>query len=117
LEEKITCHACIQPLTTSADLFARHHEKLHGNTLSFNDEDSDDECYSINNNSASSMTSDGVENQISVATNKSKKRSTPSSAIKKSKAKVSKKVSTETDGFYACLLWQKIGSRTERRQY
>ena len=50
------------------------------------------------------MTSYGVENQMLEATNKSKKRSTPSSAIKKSKAKVTKKVSTETDRFNAFML-------------
>ncbi len=98
LEDKFTCCACIQPLTTSADLFARHRENLQLNT----NEDSNDDNYvdaeSFSVNLDSSVTSDGVDKQLSAAT-KSKKRSEPSSTKKKAKAKATKKVSTKTDGF------------------
>jgi hypothetical protein len=91
VEEKCACHACIQPLTTSADLFARHRDKSQGNTSSNKDKDSDDknECYSIHNNSESSMTSDGVGNQTSMSTNKSKKGQ-PHHQVNKQQSKIYK---------------------------
>lgn len=109
LEEKFTCRACIQPMSTSADLFARHRETLqvHLDEDEY-DDDEDEDCFSVNNDSFS--VSDGGDNQTPGVDNqtpeptKTKKRSESSSTKKKGKTKAAKKVSTETDGFNAFML-------------
>ncbi len=106
LEEKFTCRACIQPMSTSADLFARHRESVQVNTDDDNkcDNDLEDDGFSVINDSFSTSEG-GANNQTTEPMpTKAKKRSEPASTKKKGKTKAAKKVSTEIDGFNAFML-------------
>ena len=71
---KLTCHACIQALTTSADYFARHLEETIEDISRDTDEPlvEEDLYFSINDDSESSITDDFASKPIAVSKNNAK---------------------------------------------